>query len=106
MFGQHVMPFLPAGKVGFVLGLYMASTDEIYVTKGRGGHGAMPHLNIDTVMITAQMLTALQQVVSRGASPTVPSRTSSTVLKAIAKEPATNVIPDEGIPGRNFPYFG
>ena len=93
MFGQHVMPFLPAGKVGFRSGLYMASTDEIYVTvKGKGGHGAMPHLNIDTVMITAQMLTALQQVVSRGANPTVPSVLS--FGKVIANG-ATNVIPDE-----------
>lgn len=93
MFGQHVMPFLPAGKVGFRSGLYMASTDEIYVTvKGKGGHGAMPHLNIDTVMITAQMLTALQQVVSRGANPTIPSVLS--FGKVIANG-ATNVIPDE-----------
>lgn len=93
MFGQHVMPFLPAGKVGFRSGLYMASTDEIYVTvKGKGGHGAMPHLNIDTVMITAQMLTALQQVVSRGANPTVPSVLS--FGKVIANG-ATNVIPNE-----------
>lgn len=92
MFGQHVMPFLPTGKVGFRSGLYMASTDEIYVTvKGKGGHGAMPHLNIDTVMITAQMLTALQQVVSRGANPTVPSVLS--FGKVIANG-ATNVIPD------------
>ncbi|MFA7379731.1 MAG: M20 family metallopeptidase [Bacteroidia bacterium] len=93
MFGQHVMPFLPAGKVGFRSGLYMASTDEIYVTvKGKGGHGAMPHLNIDTVMITAQMLTALQQVVSRGANPTIPSVLS--FGKVIANG-ATNVIPNE-----------
>src|SRR5678809_1190080 len=42
--GQHVMPQIDAGKVGFRKGLYMASTDELYVTvKGKGGHGAMPH---------------------------------------------------------------
>lgn len=93
MFGQHVMPFLPAGKVGFRPGLYMASTDEIYVTvKGKGGHGAMPHLNVDTVMITAQMLTALQQVVSRGANPTIPSVLS---FGRVIANGATNVIPDE-----------
>jgi amidohydrolase len=93
MFGQHVMPLLPAGKVGFRPGLYMASTDEIYVTvKGKGGHGAMPHLNIDPVMITAQMLTALQQVVSRHANPTIPSVLS--FGKVIANG-ATNVIPNE-----------
>ncbi|HRH67489.1 MAG TPA: M20 family metallopeptidase, partial [Bacteroidia bacterium] len=48
--GQHVMPQIKAGKIGFRKGLYMASTDEIYVrVKGKGGHGAMPHLNIDPV---------------------------------------------------------
>ena len=50
--GQHVMPFIDVGKVGFCSGLYMASADEIYVTiKGKGGHGAMPHLNIDPILI-------------------------------------------------------
>lgn len=91
--GQHVMPQIKAGKIGFRKGLYMASTDEIYVrVKGKGGHGAMPHLNIDPVMIAAQILVALQQVVSRYAKPSLP-----TVLsfgKVIANG-ATNVIPDE-----------
>jgi amidohydrolase len=91
--GQHVMPQIPAGKVGFRKGLYMASTDELYVTvHGKGGHGAMPHLNIDPVMITAQILVSLQQIVSRYAMPSLP-----TVLsfgKVIANG-ATNVIPDK-----------
>ncbi|MBI3234021.1 MAG: amidohydrolase [Bacteroidetes bacterium] len=91
--GQHVMPLIPAGKVGFREGLYMASTDELYITvKGKGGHGAMPHLNIDPVLISAHMIVALQQLVSRMANPIIP-----TVLsfgKVIANG-ATNVIPDE-----------
>jgi amidohydrolase len=91
--GQHVMPDLEVGKVGFRPGLYMASTDEIYITvKGKGGHGAMPHLNIDPVLISAHLIVALQQVVSRFAKPATP-----TVLsfgKVIANG-ATNVIPDE-----------
>ncbi|MFM7079946.1 MAG: M20 family metallopeptidase, partial [Bacteroidota bacterium] len=42
--GQHVMPLIDAGKIGFRSGIYMASTDEIYLrVKGKGGHGAMPH---------------------------------------------------------------
>ena len=54
MFGQHVFPPLPAGMVGVRPGMYMASTDELYLTvKGRGGHGAMPEVNIDPVIITA-----------------------------------------------------
>ena len=91
--GQHVMPLIPAGKVGFREGMYMASTDELYVKViGKGGHGAMPELNVDPVLISAHILVALQQIVSRIASPKVP-----TVLsfgKVIANG-ATNVIPNE-----------
>jgi len=91
--GQHVMPLIDAGKVGFRAGKYMASTDEIYVTvKGKGGHGAQPQWNIDPVIITAHMLTALQQVVSRYADPKTPSVLS--FGKVIANG-ATNVIPNE-----------
>lgn len=93
MFGQHVFPMLPAGKVGVRSGMYMASSDELYVTvKGKGGHGAMPEINIDPVVITAHIIVALQQIVSRYASPRIP-----TVLsfgKVIANG-ATNVIPNE-----------
>ncbi len=91
--GQHVMPQINAGKVGFRKGLYMASTDELYVTvKGKGGHGAMPHLVIDPVLITSHLIIALQQIVSRNAKPTIPSVLS--FGKVIANG-ATNVIPDE-----------
>jgi amidohydrolase len=91
--GQHVMPLIDAGKVGFRAGKYMASTDEIYVTvRGKGGHGAQPQQNIDPVIITAHMLTALQQVVSRFADPKNPSVLS--FGKVIANG-ATNVIPNE-----------
>jgi amidohydrolase len=91
--GQHVMPLIDAGKVGFRAGKYMASTDELYVTvKGKGGHGAQPQQNIDPVIIMAHMLTALQQVVSRFADPKSPSVLS--FGKVIANG-ATNVIPNE-----------
>jgi len=91
--GQHVMPLIEVGKVGFRNGKYMASTDELYFTvKGKGGHGAMPHLNIDPVLIAAQIIIALQQVVSRVADPKTPSVLS--IGKVIANG-ATNVIPNE-----------
>ncbi len=93
VFGQHVMPLIDAGKVGFRSGKYMASTDELYVTvKGKGGHGAQPQQNIDPVIITAHMLVALQQIVSRVADPKLPSVLS--FGKVIANG-ATNVIPNE-----------
>lgn len=91
--GQHVMPFIESGKVGFRSGKYMASCDELFMTvKGKGGHGAMPHQNIDPIAITAQIITALQQVVSRNADPRTPSVLS---WGKIIGNGATNVIPDE-----------
>ncbi len=91
--GQHVMPLIDAGKVGFRAGKYMASADELYVTvRGKGGHGAQPQQNVDPVIITAHILIALQQVVSRFADPKNPSVLS--FGKVIANG-ATNVIPNE-----------
>lgn len=91
--GQHVMPLIETGKVGFRSGKYMASTDELYVTiRGKGGHAAQPSQNIDPVLITSHIIVALQQIVSRAADPKMP-----TVLsfgKVIANG-ATNVIPNE-----------
>lgn len=93
MLGQHVLPFLESGKVGFRSGIYMASTDELYVTvKGKGGHGAQPHQNIDPVLISAHMIVALQQIVSRNADPRLPSVLSFGKVEA---KGATNVIPNE-----------
>ena len=91
--GQHVMPLVPVGKVGFREGMYMASSDEIYLKViGKGGHGAAPELTIDPVVIAAYIIIALQQVISRNASPKQP-----TVLTfgRIIGEGATNIIPDE-----------
>ncbi|MGB4400728.1 MAG: M20 family metallopeptidase [Daejeonella sp.] len=91
--GQHVMPLIETGKVGFRAGKYMASTDEIYVTvHGKGGHGAQPQQNIDPVLITAHIIVALQSIVSRVADPKIPSVLS--FGKVIANG-ATNVIPNE-----------
>lgn len=91
--GQHVMPLVPVGKVGFREGMYMASSDEIYLKViGKGGHGAAPELAIDPVVIAAHIIIALQQVISRNASPKQP-----TVLTfgRITGEGATNIIPNE-----------
>lgn len=91
--GQHVMPLIPAGKVGFRKGMYMASADEIYFTvTGKGGHAAMPENTIDPVLITSHIIVALQQIVSRNCSPKVPSVLSFGRVEALG---ATNVIPNE-----------
>ena len=93
VFGQHVSPAIEAGKIGIRKGKFMASMDEIFVTvRGKGGHGAQPEKNIDPVVIAANIIVSLQQIVSRMAKPTMP-----TVLsfgKVIANG-AINVIPDE-----------
>ena len=91
--GQHVYPELEAGKVGFCSGRYMASADEIYITvKGTGGHGALPHKLIDPVLISAHLITGLQQVISRHCPPFVPCVLS---FGKIIGNGATNVIPAE-----------
>lgn len=91
--GQHVMPLIPAGKVGFRKGMYMASADEIYFTvKGKGGHAAMPENLIDPVLITSHIIVALQQIVSRNSSPKIPCVLSFGKVEA---KGATNVIPNE-----------
>ena len=90
--GQHVMPFIPCGQVGFRKGIYMASADEIYMkVRGKGGHAAMPDRNIDPVLITSHILVALQQLVSRHVDPKLPMVLS---FGKVMAQGATNVIPD------------
>lgn len=89
----HVYPHLPVGKVGFRAGQYMASADEIYITiHGKGGHAALPHQTIDPIAIAAQVITGLQQVISRKGNPLIPSVLT---FGSIHAGFATNVIPDK-----------
>lgn len=91
--GQHVHPPLEVGKIGIKGGMYMASADELYVVvRGKGGHGAMPHDCVDPIAVTAQMISALQQVVSRQLDPTVPALLT---FGSIHGGSATNIIPNE-----------
>jgi amidohydrolase len=93
MLGQHVMPYIPTGKIGFREGQYMASADEVYLTvKGKGGHAALPDRVIDPILIASHIIVALQQVVSRNADPKKPTVLS---FGQIAGGHAQNVIPDE-----------
>lgn len=93
MYGLHVFPEMEVGKVGFKSGMYMASCDEVFITvKGKGGHGAMPHQNIDPILIAAHIITSLQQVVSRNCPPPIPCVLSIGKIEGLG---ATNVIPSE-----------
>ncbi|HLV52477.1 MAG TPA: M20 family metallopeptidase [Cryomorphaceae bacterium] len=91
--GQHVFPDMEVGHVGFRSGMYMASSDEVYVTiKGKGGHGGLPHFAVDPVLITAHWITAAQQLVSRRAFAGIPTVVSFGRVEALG---ATNIIPDK-----------
>lgn len=91
--GQHVDPSIDSGKIGLKAGMAMASTDEVYITvKGKGGHAATPELITDPIVTAAQILTALQQIVSRKASPKTPTVLSFGRFIANGQ---MNIIPDE-----------
>jgi amidohydrolase len=93
MIGQHVAPNVPVGKIGFREGMYMASTDELYLTvKGKGGHGAMPDQLIDPVLIASHIIVSLQQIISRNRKPANPSVLS---FGRFIADGVTNVIPNE-----------
>jgi amidohydrolase len=95
IYALHVYPDLPAGVVGFRKGIYMASSDEIYITiNGKGGHAALPHKCIDPIIIGAELLSNLQTIVSRKCDPKIPSVLSFGHFEAIG---ATNVIPSKAI---------
>ncbi|PNW70634.1 hypothetical protein CHLRE_17g728100v5 [Chlamydomonas reinhardtii] len=93
IFGMHVMPHLPSGTVHSRAGTIMAGALSFrVVVQGRGGHAAMPHLNVDPVVAAAGLMSALQTVVSRETSPLGSGVLSITMLRA---GDAYNVIPDE-----------
>ena len=88
----HGWPDLPAGKIGVRNGPVMASADSFTLRiDGKGGHGAYPHKTIDPVVVGAQIVTALQTVVSREVSPLQPAVVSVTMFHAGT---ARNVIPE------------
>ena len=93
IFGLHVHPGLPVGKMSFRGGKVMASADELYITiKGKGGHAAAPHLCIDPILIASHLIISLQQLVSRNNNPHNPTVLSITAFNGGT---TTNVIPNE-----------
>jgi amidohydrolase len=93
IYALHVFPELDTGHVGMKSGLYMASCDEVYVDIiGKGGHGATPNKCIDPIMIGANILTQIQQIVSRKCDPKIPCVLSFGHFEALG---ATNIIPEK-----------
>jgi len=94
VYALHNWPLLPPGKMGVRPGPITAATDEIQITvRGKGGHGAMPHLAVDPVVITAHIITALQTIASRNVSP-VDSIVVSVCSMETSQVGAFNVIPE------------
>ncbi len=103
----HVFPSMEVGKVGFKTGMYMASTDELYLTvNGKGGHAAMPNEYVNPLIIASEILVEINNIfmtksasgfdkstagfqIQRNEIPTV------VAFGNIEGKGATNVIPDK-----------
>lgn len=73
IFGVHVFPSLPARSVGIRYGALTAAADDIEIfIQGESGHGARPHEAIDAIWIASQVITTLQQAISRTQNPLRP----------------------------------
>lgn len=93
MFGQHVWPQIDVGQVGTRNGAMMASSDRFFITvKGKGSHGSRPEDGVDAIVIAAQIVTALQTIVSRNVGPLDSAVVS---IGSIHGGGAYNVIADE-----------
>lgn len=92
IFGMHCDPGIPTGRVGVKEGPLMAASDHVDITvRGRGGHGAKPHLSRDPVVAAAAIIMNLQTLVSRLADPLQPAVLS---ICSIHGGTAHNIIPD------------
>jgi amidohydrolase len=92
IYGAHVLSTLPTSVVGLCSGPAMAASDRFDIAiRGRGTHGAMPHLGVDPVAIASQLVLNLQLIVSRRIDPLKPAVVS---VGSLLAGNAFNVIPD------------
>jgi amidohydrolase len=88
----HIWNEKPLGWIGAAPGPVMAAADIFKIhLKGRGGHGAQPHLAVDPLVASAQIISSLQSILSRNKPPLEAAVISVTMLRA---GDAFNVIPD------------
>lgn len=93
--GQHAGRLLPVpqGKIGIKEGAIMASMDRFQITvKGKGSHGAQPHLSNDVICVASEIVSSLQKIISRGLNPTSAAVVSVCQFHAGSSQ---NIIPDE-----------
>lgn len=93
VFGIHVWAELPSGVIGIRSGPLMASADAFKATiEGKGGHGAVPHLSIDPIAVSVDLVNAYQKIISREIDPLQPAVISVTSINAGT---TFNVIPEK-----------
>jgi amidohydrolase len=93
VFGMHNLPGLPLGSFASCDGAIMAAADKFdMVVKGRGGHAALPHQTLDPIVAASQLVTALQNIVSRNTDPLASLVISVTKFNA---GDAYNIIPQQ-----------
>ncbi|MDN7476490.1 amidohydrolase [Burkholderia multivorans] len=91
IFGAHNMPGMPAGSFSTRAGGIMASEDNFVIRiNARGTHAARPHMGVDPIVIAAQIVLALQTIISRNLDPSLPAVISCT---EILTDGLRNVIP-------------
>ncbi len=92
VYALHNRPGLPAGKLGFYAGHFMASADTVKITlTGKGGHGAHPAGTIDPIVVAASLVMSLQTIVSRNVTP---GETAIVTVGTLHAGIASNVIPE------------
>ena len=91
VYGMHNSPGMPVGRFGICAGPMMAAADSVTIDiEGVGGHAARPHLGIDTVLVAAQIINAIQSIASRNVDPLKAAVVSITMVQASNTD---NVIP-------------
>ena len=91
-YGMHNMPGYPTGSFAIREGAMMAAADQFdIIVTGKGGHAAKPHDTIDPVLVSAQIIVALQSIVSRNLDPLKSGVVSACVVETDST--AHNVIP-------------
>src|SRR5690606_6717036 len=92
MFGIHLCSTIPLGDISYCPGPIMAAAYRLEIKiQGKGGHGALPHLSKDSIVIGSQLVLNLQQIVSRRIDPLEPAVLS---IGSFVAQNANNIIAD------------